>query len=147
MELKVKLQTMLYSLEGYDDMEEDGYYIDISTGREYVLWDELVDGEVNDTLYEEIVNTPQKYIQLPDNRKIDTFDMMEEFVVSRVYDEKTQKKLRKTIKQIKRNGRIFSFGKEVNVLGLLQNWNDFKDVYYERFARQWCAKHNILLVD
>lgn len=57
-----------------------------------------------------------------------------------------QKKLSKTIKSIKRTLRFGKFDEKANALGILQAWNDYKDVYYERFARKWCAEHNITII-
>lgn len=145
MALKVKLQTMLNALEDCDDGEY-GYYINKDTGEEYVIWDEQVNEEYNDELYEEIINNSEHYIKLPDASSVDTIERMEEFVATQVTDDKLKKKLTKTIKKINRNRRFYLFSKEVNELEILKAWDDFCVDFNERYAGKWCDQHNMTLI-
>lgn len=144
--LKVKLETMLQALDYSDDMEEYGWYISLETGEMYDIWDEMVNDEYNDELYNEIVNNPERYIQLPDGRCVDHFNIMEGFVSDRVSDVKKKKKLTKTIKNIKRTHILAKFDGEINAQGLLDEWHKYQDEEYEKYARAWCAEHNITII-
>lgn len=145
MALKVKLQTMLYALEDSDDGEY-GYYIDKETGKEYLVWDEQVNEEYDDELYEEVVNNSARYIKLPDASSVDTIERMEEFVTNIVTDDKQKNKLTKIIKKINRTRRFYLFSKEVNVMGILKSWDDFCEDYNKCYAIKWCEEHNFKLV-
>ncbi len=145
MALEIKLQTMLYALEDYDDGEY-GYYIDKETGAEYIIWDECVNDEEDDELYNKVVNDSERYIKLPDLEAVDTIERMEKFIATIVTDEKHKKILTKTIKKINRTGKKYLISAEVNKLGLLEEWNNFTDDYNERYARTWCAERNITLI-
>lgn len=145
MALEVKLQTMLYALEDCDDGEY-GYYIDKETGKEYLIWDEQVNEEYNDELYEEIVNNAERYIKLPDASSVDTIERMEEFVATNITDDKQKKKLTKIIKKINRTRHFYMFSKEANELGILKSWDDFCEDYNKRYACKWCEQYNITLI-
>lgn len=146
MQLKVKLDTLLEALDNSDDMEEYGWYISVETGEMYVLWDELVNDEDNDELYNEIVGNMERYIKLPDWNCVDHFKIMEGFVENRVSDVKKQKKLAKTIKSIKRTRVFGMFDGEVNAQGLLEEWHKYQNEQNEKYAVEWCAERNITII-
>lgn len=146
MELQVKLDVLLEALDNLDDMEEYGWYINLETGEVHVLWDEQVDGEYNDELYERIAENPESYLKLPDWNCVDHFKIMESFVADKVSDAKKQKKLAKTVKTVKRTRVFGKFDGEVNALGLLEAWQKYQDEEYEKFAREWCVQKNITII-
>lgn len=102
--------------------------------------------EYNDGLYSEIVNNPQRYMQLPDARDIDHFKVMEGFVENRVLDVKQKKQLAKVIKSIKRTHIFGEFDGEVNAQGLLEEWHKYLDEEYEKYAETWCAERGIIII-
>lgn len=152
MELKLKLETLLHALDNYDDIEEYGLYLNIITGELYNLYDSFVNDEENDQFYEEIINTPDKYLKLPDQRSIEKTEseteIMKKFVLNYVDDEKKQKQLLKSIK-----GTLFSkdpvlirFSKELYNVGLKQEYDKYISTYCEDYVRDWCKKHNIIVI-
>ena len=154
--LTVSLKEMLDALDYYDDMEEYGSYLDSRTGKVFHVYDdEMVDDESNLGLYQEIVNYPERYIQLPDQRYV--FEkagreqvwqkVMEKFVSEKVENPKQKKKLHKVIKKFVRwGGGIVGFLSQLDPSQQTEWWN-YSDAQNTLFAREWCAANNITLVE
>ena len=154
--LTISLKDILDALDYYDDMEEYGSYLDSKTGKVFRVYDEdMVNDGRNLGLYQEIVNYPERYIQLPDQRYVFLKagreqvwqKVMEKFVSEKVEDPKQKKKLHKTIKKFtRRGGGIGDFLCQLDPSQQME-WRAYEDAQNAQFAREWCETNHITLIE
>ena len=153
--LTISLEVILDALEYYDDIEEYGSYLDRKTGEVFRVYDEdMVNNESNLGLYQEIVNYPERYIQLPDQRYV--FEnagrqqvlkkVMEKFVSEKVENPKQKKKLLRNMKYIDWRGGIMDFLLMLDPAQQME-WSSYGEAQSAQFAREWCEANNITLVE
>ncbi len=136
--MKVKLREVLEALEGAG-MEIE-YYYDTKNQRILMIFDEMVDGEENEELIEEISDGfIDEYISLPGQYEINEYRMMEEFI----YDLPSGKNQDVLESAIRGKGAFRRFKDCLYDLGLEQSWYKFRDDSYEKIARDWCERYGI----
>lgn len=112
MELSVPLTVMMNAIDGYSDVELDGWYLDRATGQLLCLWDAVafvddvvLSDEESEALYETVCADPERYLQLPDQRSYDCFERAAAFLDEASMDQGTRRALQKAVKKATRRGR------------------------------------------
>ena len=132
--MKVKLEDIIEAME-FANMETE-YYYDTQNEKVLMLFDEMVDGEDNQELFED-------YIPLPGQYDINEYRIMEEFIYE-LPAGKNQDVLARTIQG---RGAFRRFKDKLYDLNLEKQWYQYRDEAYEKIARQWCERHKIDLVE
>ena len=132
--MKVKLEDIIEAME-FANMETE-YYYDTQNEKVLMLFDEMVDGEDNQELFED-------YIPLPGQYDINEYRIMEEFVYE-LPAGKNQDVLARTIQG---RGAFRRFKDKLYDLNLEKHWYQYRDEAYEKIARQWCEKYKIDIVE
>ena len=132
--MKVKLEDIIEAME-FAGMETE-YYYDTQNEKVLMLFDEMVDGEDNQELFED-------YIPLPGQYDINEYRIMEEFIYE-LPAGKNQDVLARTIQG---RGAFRRFKDKLYDLNLEKHWYQYRDEAYEKIARQWCEKYKIDIVE
>ncbi|WP_370775244.1 UPF0158 family protein [Roseburia sp.] len=132
--MKVKLEDIIEAME-FANMETE-YYYDTQNEKVLMLFDEMVDGEDNQELFED-------YIPLPGQYDINEYRIMEEFIYE-LPAGKNQDVLARTIQG---RGAFRRFKDKLYDLNLEKHWYQYRDEAYEKIARQWCEKYKIDIVE
>lgn len=132
--MKVKLEDIIEAME-FANMETE-YYYDTQNKKVLMLFDEMVDGEDNQELFED-------YIPLPGQYDINEYRIMEEFIYE-LPAGKNQDVLARTIQG---RGAFRRFKDKLYDLNLEKHWYQYRDEAYEKIARQWCEKYKIDIVE
>ena len=132
--MKVKLEDIIEAME-FANMETE-YYYDTQNEKVLMLFDEMVDGEDNQELFED-------YIPLPGQYDINEYRIMEEFIYE-LPAGKNQDVLARTIQG---RGAFRRFKDKLYDLNLEKQWYQYRDEAYEKIARQWCEKYKIDIVE
>ena len=154
MELSVPLTVMMNAIDGYSDVELDGWYLDRATGQLLCLWDAVafvddvvLSDEESEALYETVCADPERYLQLPDQRCYDCFERAAAFLDEASMDQGTRRALQKAVKKATRRGRsdcIWSAFYEAGIGSAARAWWDERD---EALARAWCAERGIAITE
>ena len=132
--MKVKLEDIIEAME-FANMETE-YYYDTQNEKVLMLFDEMVDGEDNQELFED-------YIPLPGQYDINEYRIMEEFIYE-LPAGKNQDVLARTLQG---RGAFRRFKDKLYDLNLEKHWYQYRDEAYEKIARQWCEKYKIDIVE
>ena len=132
--MKVKLEDIIEAME-FANMETE-YYYDTQNEKVLMLFDEMVDGEDNQELFED-------YIPLPGQYDINEYRIMEEFIYE-LPAGRNQDVLARTIQG---RGAFRRFKDKLYDLNLEKHWYQYRDEAYEKIARQWCEKYKIDIVE
>lgn len=132
------------ALDSYSDIEEYGYYININTEEEFILWDDLVNSNENKELYNHILNNPNTYLKLPGANSVNMVDVMNHFIDETLFDEKQRKKMKRTMNH---KSPVIEFLKTTSTLGITKEWENYRNTQYEVFAKKWCDENNIAWVE
>ena len=132
--MKVKLEDIIEAME-FANMETE-YYYDTQNEKVLMLFDEMVDGEDNQELFED-------YIPLPGQYDINEYRIMEEFIYE-LPAGKNQDVLARTIQG---RGAFRRFKDKLYDLNLEKHWYQYREEAYEKIARQWCERHKIDIVE
>ena len=132
--MKVKLEDIIEAME-FANMETE-YYYDTQNEKVLMLFDEMVDGEDNQELFED-------YIPLPGQYDINEYRIMEEFIYE-LPAGKNQDVLARTIQG---RGAFRRFKDKLYDLNVEKHWYQYRDEAYEKIARQWCEKYKIDIVE
>ena len=132
--MKEKLEDIIEAME-FANMETE-YYYDTQNEKVLMLFDEMVDGEDNQELFED-------YIPLPGQYDINEYRIMEEFIYE-LPAGKNQDVLARTIQG---RGAFRRFKDKLYDLNLEKHWYQYRDEAYEKIARQWCEKYKIDIVE
>ena len=132
--MKVKLEDIIEAME-FANMETE-YYYDTQNEKVLMLFDEMVDGEDNQELFED-------YIPLPGQYDINEYRIMEEFIYE-LPAGKNQDVLARTIQG---RGAFRRFKDKLYDLNLEKQWYQYREEAYEKIARQWCERHKIDIVE
>lgn len=136
--MKVKLQEVLEALEcaGMDV----NYYYDTKNQAILMIFDGMVNGETNPKLIEEIEDGfIEDYILLPGQYDIHEYRMMEEFIYE-LPGGRAQDALDAAIRG---KGAFRRFKDRLYDFNLQDKWYKYRDVCYERVARDWCERFGI----
>lgn len=136
--MKVKLQEVLEALEGAG-MEME-YYYNTKTKEILMVFDGMVNGEYNPKLMEELSEGfVEDFIPLPGQYEINEYRMMEYFIY-----ELPAGRIRDVLEQaIRGKGAFRRFKDRLFDLEMEQEWYKYRDVCYEKIAREWCEKYRI----
>ena len=132
--MKVKLEDIIEAME-FANMETE-YYYDTQNEKVLMLFDEMVDGEDNQELFED-------YIPLPGQYDINEYRIMEEFIYE-LPAGKNQDVLARTIQG---RGAFRRFKDKLYDLNLEKHWYQYREEAYEKIARQWSERHKIDIVE
>ena len=132
--MKVKLEDIIEAME-FANMETE-YYYDTQNEKVLMLFDEMVDGEDNQELFED-------YIPLPGQYDINEYRIMEEFIYE-LPAGKNQDVLARTIQG---RGAFRRFKDKLYDLNLEKQWYQYREEAYEKIARQWSERHKIDIVE
>ena len=140
--MKVKLEDIIEAME-FANMETE-YYYDTHNEKVLMLFDEMVDGEDNPQLFEDIKEGfVEDYIPLPGQYDINEYRIMEEFIYE-LPAGNDQDVLARTI-QVR--GAFRRFKDKLYDLNLEKQWYQYREEAYEKIARQWSERHKIDLVE
>jgi hypothetical protein len=140
MDMKVNLCDVIEALDFANP--ETQYYYSIKTEEILMVWDDMVNGEPNPDLIEEIEESFDEYVPLPNQYEIDEYSMIEEFI-DNLPEGRKQEELYDSI--IGR-GAFRRFKDEVYELGLEQKWYKYRDEAHEKLAREWCEENGIEII-
>ena len=132
--MKVKLEDIIEAME-FANMETE-YYYDTQNEKVLMLFDEMVDGEDNQELFED-------YIPLPGQYDINEYRIMEEFIYE-LPAGKNQDVLARTLQG---RGAFRRFKDKLYDLNLEKQWYQYREEAYEKIARQWSERHKIDIVE
>lgn len=138
--MKVKLNDIIEALDFVND--ETQYFYRIKTEEILMVWDGMVNGEINPDLIKEIEDNFEEYIALPGKYEIDEYNMMEEFIDNLPEGGKQDE----LYDAIRGRGAFRRFKDEVYELGLEQKWYKYRDDAYEKLALEWCEKNGIKII-
>lgn len=137
-EMKVKLREVLEALEGAG-MEIE-YYYDTKNQEILMVFDNMINGEYNPQLMEEICEGfIEDFIPLPGQYDINEYSMMESFI----YELPAGKKQDILEQAIRGKGAFRRFKDRLYDLGLEEKWYKYRDDCYERIAKEWCERYDI----
>lgn len=140
--MKVKLQDVIEAID-FAGMEAE-YYYNTKTEEILLIFDGMINGERNPELIEDIrEGFIEDYIPLPDQYDIDEYRIMEEFIYQLPSGE-NQDILDRAIRG---RGAFRRFKDKLYDLGLEQQWYKYRDDANEKIAREWCARHEIDVVE
>ena len=133
-----------YSLKAKAYMVKTEYYYDTHNEKVLMIFEGMVDGEVNPELFEDIKEGfVEDYIPLPGQYDINEYRIMEEFIYE-LPEGKNQDVLARTIQG---RGAFRRFKDKLYDLNLEKHWYQYRDEAYEKIARQWCERHKIDIVE
>ena len=136
--MKVKLEDVMEAID-FAGMETE-YYYSTKTEEVLMIFDGMVNGEVNPNLIEEIQEGfIEDYIPLPKQYDINDYRIMEEFI-HELPEGRSQDILASAIRG---RGAFRRFEDKLYDLGLEQEWYRYRDEAYERIAREWCEQYKI----
>lgn len=136
--MKVKLQEVLEALEGAG--MDVNYYYDTKNQEILMIFDGMVNGENNPELIEEIEDGfIEDYIPLPGQYDIHEYRMMENFIYE-LPGGRAQDALEAAIRG---KGAFRRFKDRLYDFNLQEKWYKYREVCYERVARDWCERFGI----
>lgn len=138
--MKVKLNDVMDALDFVNN--ETQYFYSIKTEEILMVWDGMVNGEIDPDLIEEIEENFEEYIVLPGKYEIDEYNMMEEFI-DNLPEGRKQDELYDAIRG---RGAFQRFKDEIYELGLEQRWYKYRDDAYEKVAIEWCKENGIEII-
>ena len=140
--MKVRLIDVIEAMEFAND--ESHYLYDTKKEKIIFLWNGMVDGEEDEELYEDILDSCcDQYISLPDKYDIHEYHIMEEFVDT-VSSNNMQVQLYNALRG---KGAFRRFKDTIYQLNIEQQWYKFRDEQYVKIAREWCLKHKIDIIE
>ena len=131
----INLQVIIDGLEMVDDMNT--VFLDLETGDTVYLSD--FDPSLTEDTAELLEEYPDRFLRLPDQREINEYGMMEDFIDS-LPDSAQKHTLEMAI-----NGRgaFRRFKDTVNRYGIEDQWSAFSDAAYASLARHWCEENDV----
>lgn len=138
--MKIKLDEVIEAMEFAN--EEARYLYSIKTQQIVLLMQGMVDGEDDEDLYEEIMESDD-YIALPDKYDIHEYRLMEDFIET----ISSQRKQVQLYNAIRGRGAFRRFKDTVYELDIEEQWYKYRDQRYEQIAREWCERWNIDIVE
>lgn len=136
--MKVKLQEVLEALESAG-MEIE-YYYDTKNQEILMVFDDMINGEYNPELMEEICEGfIEDFIPLPGQYDINEYRMMECFI----YELPAGRNQDILAQAIRGKGAFRRFKDRLCDLDLEKNWYTYRDAAYEKIAREWCERYQI----
>ncbi|MEW5994115.1 MAG: UPF0158 family protein [Candidatus Zixiibacteriota bacterium] len=147
MAVRVSLQDIVDGMDFQSD--EAASYLNLVTGKVVMITDDELEAAEeggDEDLYDaEILETARgvlagkDYVALPDRFEIDEYRMMVQFAES-VVDQATSDQL---LVVLRGSGAFRRFKDTVHILGLADNWYDFRARAYEETAIAWCERNGI----
>lgn len=140
--MELKLQDVLEALEGVDD--DVNYVFDTKTGEiHYYYDDDFDDFDDPKEAEEELEYGTDRYISLPDRFDINEYEMMEHFLWY-IKDDDARHALDRAMRG---KGAFRRFRDKLSELGLEDQWYEYRQVQYERIARDWCETNDIEVIE
>ena len=133
--LKVKLEEVIDAMYGANPETEYFYYT--KTEEIFMVLNGAAMGDNNDEALEDMEENFQDYISLPNQRDIDEYSMMENFI-AKLSDLDVQGELEIVIRG---TGAFRRFKDTICRLDLRQEWYDFRDNAFKKIALEWCEEH------
>lgn len=146
--LTVKLSDILDAIEFSSNGPS---FINLKTGEVCSFSEEAMEyAENDDNDYpewqnEEVQKAKQylentdDYLDLPSQEDIEEYRIMEDFAYS-LEDEKISQQL---LINLKGSGAFRRFKDNVKLIGIDQEWYQFRDERYQQFAFEWCEAHDV----
>ena len=131
----INLQTIIDGLEMVDDMNR--VFFDTETNETVYLSE--FDPELTADTAELMEANPSRFIPLPEQREINEYGMMEDFIDALPDGEKKYT----LAMSINGRGAFRRFKDTVRHYGLEQQWYAFRDKAYARVARRWCEDNDV----
>jgi hypothetical protein len=155
--MKVKLQDVIDQIEM--QTTESAAYLNKKTGELFMLGEEELSGldSLGDDEDDELdledypewqresivkgreISESDDWIELPTQRDVHEYHIMEEFAAS-LYDAETRNQI---LQSIRGSGAFGRFRNAIEVLGLKQEWYSFRDAEIERIAVEWLEENQI----
>jgi hypothetical protein len=151
----VKLSDIIEGMEFAS--EETQCYLDRTTGNVVMVTSDALEALEDGEDEEEWSDLPEwqqeeyatarliaedggkRFVALPDEWRIDEYDMMERYC-RRVENDAAADELWRAIKG---SGAFRRFKDTVHRLGLAEQWYRFKDEQYAELARTWCEENGV----
>jgi hypothetical protein len=148
--LQVKLQDILEGMDFQSD--EQSSFLNLTTGEVVSVTDEELRAAENDAPLEdfpewqhdairiagEILETDH-YLPLPDRFEIHEYQIMERFCLS-IDDEDMREDL---CDAIRGRGAFRRFKDRMQLYGMAEEWDQYRDAALREIAMAWCEEHGI----
>ena len=135
----IDLQIIIDGLEMVDDMNT--VFLDLETGDTVYLSD--FDPSLTDDTAELLEEYPDRFLRLPDQREINEYGMMEDFITT-VHDARAAEWLKNAIKG---RGAFRMFRATCDRFDLTDAWYTYREHRYRDLAVDWCLENGIAYED
>ena len=138
--MNIKLSTLTEAMDSV--LEEATQEYDKATGEIHFIYDDMVDGEINQEL-EEYICESDDFIALPEKYEINDYEIMREFIYT-LPNGRMQDNL---LNAISGRGAFRRFREVLDDYGNTEKWYAYKEAAYEQIAREWAERHGIEIIE
>lgn len=134
----IKMSALMEAIELASDAGT--YYYDFDKQESIYLTEDFWDWDEEEKEIAELIDMEwDRFIRLPGQYEIHEYRMMEEFI-DELDDQKMQAELYHAIQG---RGAFRRFKDKIRYEGIEQNWYDFQNESYRKFAFLWCEENHI----
>lgn len=134
----IKMSALMEAIELASDAGT--YYYDFDKQESIYLTEDSWDWDEEEKEIAELIDMEwDRFIRLPGQYEIHEYRMMEEFI-DELDDQKMQAELYHAIQG---RGAFRRFKDKIRYEGIEQNWYDFQNESYRKFALLWCEENHI----
>lgn len=138
--MNIKLSTLTEAMDFVLDEAIQEY--DKASGEIHLIYDGMVDGEINQEL-EEYICESDDFITLPEKYEINDYEIMREFIYT-LPNGKLQDNL---LNAISGRGAFRRFREVLDDYGKTEKWYAYKEAAYEQIARDWAERNDIEIIE